>query len=413
MATATMSKFEFVALMAAMMAADVLAIDVMLPALPQIGDAFGVVDPNDRSLVLTAFLLGFGLPQLLFGPIADRFGRRSLMLAGLAGYIVLSLAAIVAPTFALMLLCRFLQGAAASAIRVGMMAAVRDRYAGREMAEVMSVVLSIFLLVPIVCPSIGQVLLFVGPWQSIFVFMAGLMLVFAAWAFLRLPESLTSENRRPLTMSSILGGFRIVVSNRQAFFYGIVAPFMYGIIVGCFSTAQQVYVDIYGLGPWFPIVFAINAAIAAVATLFTSRVINRFGMRRVGHTALCIVLAVNVVWGLLSLMGTPPFWSFMLSIVVMFPCIPAVFNTTGALSMEPLGAVAGTASSVFGAISTVGGAAIGYAIQQVYDGTVTPVFFGNAIAAAAGIACILIAENGRLFGRDHTPLSPVALELPA
>jgi DHA1 family bicyclomycin/chloramphenicol resistance-like MFS transporter len=264
-----------------------------------------------------------------------------------------------------------------------------------------------------VCPSIGQVLLFVGPWQSIFVFMAGLMLVFAAWAFLRLPESLTPEDRRPLTMSSILGGFRIVVSNRQAFFYGIVAPFVYGIIVGCFSTAQQVYVDIYGLGPWFPIVFAINAAIAAVATLFTSRVINRFGMRRVGHTALCIVLAVNVVWGLLSLMGTPPFWSFMLSIVVMFPCIPAVFNTTGALSMEPLGAVAGTASSVFGAISTVGGAAIGYAIQQVYDGTVTPVFFGNAIAAAAGIACILIAEKGRLFGRDHTPLSPVALELPA
>lgn len=406
-------KGEFVAMMAAMMAADVLAIDIMLPALPQIGETLGVVDPNDRSLILTAFLIGFGLPQLIFGPLADRFGRRSTMLIGLAAYIVLSFAAALAPSFGLMLLFRFLQGTAAAAVRVGMIAAVRDRYAGKDMAEIMSLILSIFLLVPIFCPTIGQLLLFVGPWQTIFLFMAGLALVFWLWAFVRLPESLTAQNRRPLSLAGVADGFRIVVSNRQAFFYGIVAPFMYGVIVGSFSTAQQVYVDIYGLGPWFPVVFAVNAAIAASTTLFMSRVINRLGMRRVGHSALAFIFVINALWALMSLGGTPPFWSYMLLIVLMFPCIPAVFNTTGALSMEPLGEVAGTAASVFGAISTVGGAAIGYAIQQAYDGTLTPIFAGNAIVCALGLGCILIAEKGRLFGRDHSPVARVPLELPA
>ena len=399
-----MSKLEFVALMAALMTADVLAIDVMLPALPQIGDALGVANPNDRSMVLTAFLIGFGLPQLIFGPIADRFGRRKIILGGLLAYCVATMVAMVAPTFAVMLFLRFLQGTAAAGIRVGMMSAVRDRYEGRAMAEVMSIVLSIFLLVPIVCPSIGQLMLLVWPWQSIFIFMGVIALVFGAWTLVRLPETLAPENRRALNFAVMVDGFRVVVTNRRAFLYGIVGAFMYGIIVGMFSTAQQVYVDIYELGELFPIAFGAMALIAAIASNIVAMIIRRFGMRRVGHTAVSIVIAVNAAWALISLAGPPPLWLYYVAFLISLPSIVAVFNTTGALSMEPLGEVAGTASSVFGAIGTVGGALFGYGIQQIYNGTVLPVFVGNCALAAGALACILLAEKGRLFARDPAPI---------
>lgn len=403
---AKLSKAEFVALMAALMAADVLAIDVMLPALPQIGAAFGIVNPNDRALVFTAFLLGFGLPQLIFGPIADRFGRRGVILGGLLAYCVTTIIAVVAPSFAAMLLLRFLQGASAAAIRVGMMSAVRDRFAGRAMGEVMSIVLSIFLLVPIVCPSIGQLLLLVWPWQSIFIFMGITSLVFGIWTLVRLPETLAPENRRSLDFAVVAEGFRLVVANRRAFLYGVVGALMYGIIVGMFSTAQQIYVDIYRLGELFPIAFGAMPLIAAVASNIVAMIIRRFGLRRVGHTATTIVIAVNATWALISLAGPPPLWLYYVAFLVSLPSIVAIFNTTGALAMEPLGEVAGTASSVFGAISTVGGALFGYGIQQLYNGTVTPIFAGNCGLAVGALVCILAAENGRLFARDAAHQTP-------
>ena len=402
---AGLSKKEFVALMAALMTVDVLAIDIMLPALPQIGDALGVANPNDRSLVFTAFLLGFGLPQLIFGPIADRFGRRGVILGGLLAYCVATIVAVMAPNFAVMLVLRFLQGAAAAAIRVGMMSAVRDRYVGRAMGEVMSIVLSIFLLVPIICPSIGQLLLLVWPWQSIFIFMGITALIFGVWTLVRLPETLAPENRRALNFAVVADGFRIVVTNRRAFLYGIVAAFMYGIIVGMFSTAQQIYVDIYKLGELFPIAFGAMPLIAAVASNLVAMIIRRFGLRRVGHTATSIIIAANATWALISLAGPPSLWFYYVAFLISLPAIVAVFITTSALSMEPLGEVAGTASSVFGAISTVGGALFGYGIQQLYNGTVTPVFAANSALAVGAMVCILLAENGRLFARDATPVA--------
>ena len=405
---ASMSKLEFVALMAALMAVDVLAIDIMLPALPAIGETLGVANANDRAWIITTFLVGFGVPQLLFGPITDNAGRRPLILIGLIAYIVATLACAVSPTFAVLLLARFLQGTAAAAVRVGMMAAVRDRYSGRAMAEIMSLVLAVFLLVPIICPTIGQLILFVGPWPLIFVFIATLAAIFWIWSYLRLSESLAPENRRALDFSVVIEGFQIVLTNRRAFFYGIIGAFMYGIIVGMISTAQQTYVEIYGLGEWFPVAFGAMALIAAGATLVVSRVVRAIGMRRVGHGALGIIIAAGLFFGLWSLNGPLPLWAFYLMLLVTFPSIISVFNTTGALSMEPLGEVAGTASSVFGAINTVGGAAFGLVIAQLFNGTITPVLFGNAVIGAMALICVLVAEGGRLFGRDQMPVSAAA-----
>src|SRR5262245_23205557 len=160
---ANLSRREFVAFIAALMAVEALALDIMLPALPDIGAAFQVADPNDRSLVLTIFMIGFGLPQVAFGPLSDRYGRRAPILFGLIVYVVCALASTAVESFTALLSLRFLQGVAAASARVGILAAVRDRYAGTAMAEIMSAAMAVFLIIPIVMPGVGQVILLLGP----------------------------------------------------------------------------------------------------------------------------------------------------------------------------------------------------------------------------------------------------------
>jgi DHA1 family bicyclomycin/chloramphenicol resistance-like MFS transporter len=199
------------------MAVDALAIDIMLPALPDIGDALMVGNANDRSLVLTTFLLGFGLPQLVFGPLSDRFGRRAPILIGLAIYAFTALSAPLAASFAVLLGLRFVQGVAAASVRVGMLSAVRDRCSGPAMADIMSLVLAIFLLVPIVMPGVGQLILLFGSWQLVFVVMGLTAAVIAFWTLVRLPETLAVERRRALDFGRVAEGFATVFSNRVAF----------------------------------------------------------------------------------------------------------------------------------------------------------------------------------------------------
>src|SRR5260221_7695041 len=189
---------KFVAIVAALMAVEALALDIMLPALPEMGAAFGIGDPNDRTLVLTVFLIGFGLPQIVFGPLSDRFGRRLPILAGLVAYVVCAFASPGVGDFVALLSLRFIQGVAAAAIRVGILSAVRDRYAGAAMSEIMSVAMSIFLLIPIVMPGVGQIILLLGPWQLIFIVMGAGGALIGVWTFLRLPETLATGGRRGL-----------------------------------------------------------------------------------------------------------------------------------------------------------------------------------------------------------------------
>src|SRR5690606_25262847 len=254
-----LSRPEFIGLMAALMALNALAIDVMLPALPYMGEALGVGSENERQFVIGAYMLGFGIAQLAIGPLSDRFGRRAPLLIGLVVYIFCAFAATFAPDFGVLLALRFVQGIGAAGTRVIATSVVRDCYSGRQMAEVMSLTFMVFMAVPIVAPGIGQIILLSGPWQHIFLFMAGLGAVFSLWAFFRLPETLDPANRRQLTVASILQGFRIVFTNRSAIFYGLAGMFLFGALFGFISSSQQVYVDIYGLGVYFPVAFAAMA----------------------------------------------------------------------------------------------------------------------------------------------------------
>jgi len=393
-----LSRVEFIGLIAALMALNALAIDIMLPALPYMGEALGVSEENERQFVVGAYMLGFGVAQLAFGPLTDRFGRRAPLFIGLFVYLVCAFAATFAPNFGVLLALRFVQGLGAAGTRVIATAVVRDRYSGREMAEIMSLTFMVFMAVPIIAPGIGQVLLLTGPWQYIFLFMGGLAMLIGIWAFMRLPETLKPENRRPLSFASVIDGFRIVVTNRVAFSYGLAGTFLFGAMFGFISASQQIFVEIYGLGPYFPVAFAAMAGFIAIAQFINSRVVRRVGMRRIAHSANLVYLLLSTIWLVLALMGPIPFPLFFgLFLCIQF-CFGWAASNMNSLSMEPLGQVAGTAASVFGFIQTVGGALLGTYIGQHFDGTLVPNAAGYTVMGVLVLSCVLIAEKGRLFG---------------
>lgn len=393
----TISRAEFIAALAALMAMNAAAIDIMLPGMQQIGAALGETDENRRQLIVTAYFAGFGLFQLLFGPLSDRFGRKPPLLTGVWIYVAASVAAAFVPDFNTLLLLRFVQGAGAASTRVITTAMVRDVAGGRAMAEIMSLVMMVFMAMPVVAPMLGQAILFTGEWRLVFAFMAVAGLAIGVWTTIRIPETLAFGDRRPFTLSSIGKGLLVVVSNRTSLWYTIAISLVFAALFGFINSAQQIYVGVYGLGAWFPVAFAAVAMVMSAISFVNSRMVALIGMRRLSHGALVAFVTLSTILWVLSLFGQIPFALFLglfASIMCAFGLIGANFN---AIAMEPLGALAGIASSVQGTAQTLIGAAIGAAIGQAFDGTVTPVAFGFVLVGGAALAAVLIAEKGRLF----------------
>lgn len=407
--TSIRGRGEFIALIAAIMAINALAVDIMLPGLPQIGASLGVHSENHVQFVITAYLLGFGVSQLFYGPLSDRFGRRLPLFGGLAIYVVAALGSAFVTDFTTLIILRVLQGLGAAATRVIAVSVVRDKFSGRQMAEVMSLVMMVFMILPVVAPATGQLIMLFGEWHLIFMFMAIMALVVGLWAFLRLPETLPVSHRRPLTMKSTLGGFVIILTNRVALFYMLGTSFILGALFGYINSAQQIFVGIYQLGTLFPLAFAAVAMTLALASFLNSRLVGRFGMRRISQTMLLVFTSFSLLWMVLSIVmdGPIPFAVLMIiymTIMLSFSLVTANFN---ALAMEPLGEVAGTASSVLGFAQTVIGAALGAVIGQAFDGTTTPVATGYCVLGFVALACVLIAERGRLFRVQNPPAEHV------
>ncbi|MCV0378284.1 multidrug effflux MFS transporter [Nitratireductor sp.] len=400
----SLGRVEFVALTAALMSINALAIDIMLPALQQIGAELGVDDENSRQYIVTAYLAGLGAGQLFFGPVSDRFGRRAPLFFGLTLYVATSLIAAISPSFAFILVLRFLQGVAAAATRVVAVSVIRDVFGGRQMAEVLSMVMMVFMVIPVIAPSIGQIIMIFGDWSEIFVAMAVLAIIFGAWAAFRLPETLAPENRRPLTVSSITKGFGIVLTNRISLCYTLATTSVFGALFGFISSAQQIYTDAFDLADWFPILFAVGAGLMAVSSFTNSRLVGRIGMRRLSHGALVGFTTVSLLWLVLASIGFMPFWLFFLLFSVamfQFGWVGANFNS---IAMEPLGHVAGTAAATQGFLTTLGGGLIGAFIGQMFDGSTAPLATGYFITGAVGIVLVLVAERGRMFHAVNQPV---------
>jgi DHA1 family bicyclomycin/chloramphenicol resistance-like MFS transporter len=388
---------EFVAIVASIMALNPLAMDMMLPALPNIGASFGISDGNYLQSVLSVFLLGFGVGQFVMGPLSDRFGRRPVLLGGMVLYGLASLLALFTRSFEMLLVARALQGLGTAATRVIATSIVRDCYAGRRMASVMSLVMMIFVAVPIVAPSFGQAVMVGGQWRGIFVVLMAYGLLALLWSALRLPETLPLGERKPLTIGQVLDSFRQTITNRQTIGYALAAAGVQGTLFGYVFSSEQVFTEIYHLGHYFPLAFATIAIGIALAGFLNSRLVIRLGMRVISHTALVIYALVAAVMLVAASTHMLPLALYMaLSALALFTFGLMMSNFT-ALAMEPQGHIAGTASSLYGSITTLTGIGIGVTLGQLYDGTLLPFAIGSLICTLASIGIVLVTERGRMF----------------
>jgi DHA1 family bicyclomycin/chloramphenicol resistance-like MFS transporter len=394
---------QFVALVAALMASNALAIDSMLPALPQIGHALGLTSDNQRQWIITGYLLGFGVAQIVYGTLGDRYGRKRLLLIGTAIYTVSSIVAAFSGSFEMMMIARVTQGIGAAATRVLSVAVVRDCYSGRQMARVMSLAMVVFLVVPIVAPSIGQAIILVAPWPWIFGVLAIFGSVLLVWVTLRLPETLHPQNRLPIRFGRVARAFGATLSNRHAVGYMMAMCLVLGGLFGFINSAQQVFVEVFDVGLFFPTLFALIAGAMAVASVVNARIVGRIGMRRVSHAALLGYMVIVLTHAAVALAGLETIYSFTLLQAAMMFCFGLMAPNFGAMAMEPLGHVAGTAASVQGFVTTVGGALLGFYVGQHYDGTVVPLTLGFAGFGLLAFGVVLLTERGKLFRPSLAP----------
>ena len=398
---------EFVALIAMMMALNALAIDAMLPALPAIGDALGVVADNSRQWIITAYLLGFGVAQLIYGPLADRYGRKPVLMIGLSLYVLFSVLAAFAPSFELLIAARVGTGLGAASLRVLAVSIVRDRYSGRTMARVMSLSFLVFLGVPIIAPTLGQLVLTVAPWPWIFGVLALAGGAFMLWAAIRLPETLHPEHRMPIRVRRIAAAFREAVTHRQAIGYTLAMTCITGALFGFINSSQQIFFDVFEAPGLFTTVFALVAGGIAVASLLNARLVEKLGSRLISHTALLGFIIMSAIHAGVALTGHETIWTFaVLQGLTMF-CFGFIAGNFGAMAMEPMGHIAGTASSAQGFISTTFGASLGFLIGQQFNGSAVPMTLGFIALGLAALICVLFAERGRLFKARNPPPSPV------
>ncbi len=387
---------EFVVMIAGIMALNALAIDVMLPALDDIAAELGVTG-NAQQLVIYSYVLGFGAPQLLYGPLSDRYGRRPVLFVALAGYVVSGLVCMFAWNFTALLAMRFLQGVFASGCRVVAVGIVRDVFMGRGMARIMSLVMTIFMVVPILAPAIGQAVLYVAPWEWTFGVLSAAGAVILAWTMVRLKETRDLAERAPLTLRSAMGNYGEVFRCRVTFGYMAASGVIFGALFAFIGSAEQVYTEVFGWQETFVLWFAGVAICLSVANFANSRLVERFGMRRLSHAALIgFILASTLLAALMAGIGEQ-FALFYPLFCLVFMCFGMIGSNFNALAMEPLGRIAGTASAAYGFATTTLSSLIGWTIGTRYDGTVAPLIAGFAALGLVSLAIVLITERGRLF----------------
>ncbi|MGE6698394.1 multidrug effflux MFS transporter [Hyphomonas sp. NPDC076900] len=400
---AGMRKVEFVAIVAGLMALNAIAIDIMLPALGEIARATGLTaeggDQNRQQLIIFAYVLGFGAPQLIWGPITDRFGRRAPLFVALAGYMLMAFLCVVAHSFWALLAARFLQGVFSSGARTVASAVVRDLFAGRAMASFMSLVMTVFMIVPIIAPAIGQMILYVAPWEGIFIVLAvwgGLMF---AWTWFRLPESLPKAARQSLEIGSVMSAYMQVIRTRASFGYMLASGLVFGSLFAFIASSEQVFRDVFDQGDTFAYWFAGIAAALALSNFANSRLVERMGMRRISHIALLTFIISTLLLTLATLIWGENLTVFFPLFAIGFACFGMMGSNFSALAMEPLGKIAGTASAAYGFATTMISSIIGMIIGAQFDGTTVPLSFGFVILGVASLLVILVTEKGRLFSR--------------
>jgi DHA1 family bicyclomycin/chloramphenicol resistance-like MFS transporter len=388
---------EFVAMVAALMALGALGVDAMLPALPEIGAQLGAPSENAQQYVIAIYLIGMGVGQLIHGPLSDHFGRRPVMLASLGIYFCCNFTCALSASFTLLLIARFASAVAVAATRVVTVAIVRDCYSGRPMARVMSLAAMVFMIAPVLAPTIGQGITLFGSWRLIFWAIAGLTVLVMLWFANRLPETLDRTEKRPYSLATTLQGARQTLGDRWSAGYMLASTVMQGALFGYITSVQQVVAEVFHRPKMLNVVFASTAGMMAVSNLFNSRVVMRVGSRILSQSALVVLIGVALAALVLSLSGYESLLLFVVLQSLMMACFSLANSNFSAMAMTNMGAIAGTASSIQGFCVITLGAIIGAGIGQSFAGTTVPLHIGFTLAGITAFVIVAVTERGRLF----------------
>ncbi len=389
---------ELIVLMAMIMSLQAFGIDAMLPALGVMGDELGAPG-NERQLVIVAYFLGSGIGAFFPGAFADRFGRRPVLFFGLATYAILSVACSLVTDFTLLLIIRLVQGIACAGLSVVPTAIVRDRVGGDRMARMMSLIIMIFLAVPIFAPALGQVIMMFLGWRAIFDAMALMGLLVGIWVWFRLPESLTAENVQDIAPRTILKNMGESLMKRESIGYVIGAALVFGSLFGFLNSSQQLIAESFGAGDYFALIFGASILGMVVASFTNSRIVEKFGARRVSHSAVIGFFIVSAIMVLSAIDGKQSLAEFVILLALNMTMLGFVGANFSSIAMQPFQHIAGAASSGQTSVRMVTGALLGALIGQAYDGTALPLSIAMVLCAASAIGMVLYSERGKLFRR--------------
>ncbi len=386
---------ETLAMLSAVMALMAMAIDLMLSAFDEMRVTFGL-DPtsNEVAGVVTVFFMGLAVAQLFFGPITDRFGRKSVLYASVAVYILGAVGSALAPTLPLLLVARFVWGIGAAGARVVATAVARDLFEGVEMARAMSQIMAVFVLVPVIAPTVGAGIVAVLPWRAVFWACAIWAIAMAAWTR-RLPESLPPERRRRLNRSDIASAYAEFARTRSTLWFSIASVFLQSVFTMYLASAELIVSEIFGRRSAFPMVFGVIAIGFGVAALVNGRVVGRFGVRPVMNAMLVslIVGSVLLVAVTLASGGTPTFWVFMPLLGLLLAQFMFLMPNMNAEALEPVPHIAGTASSLSGGLRMAGGAILGGVVASRIDTSLTPFALAFLVFVALAAASTAVATR--------------------
>lgn len=388
------STTELVAILAMLMATTAFSIDAMLPVLPDIASDVSAENPNKVQLVVATFLIGMGVGTLFTGPLSDAYGRRAIALGGAVIYCAAAICAALAPNVETLLVARLVQGLGAAGPRVIALALTRDLFSGREMARVISLVMMVFALVPVIAPTLGAGIAWMFGWRMIFVSFVVFSVISVSWLWLRQPETLPVEKRRPFRLTEILSGIREIVSYKQVVLTITAQSLLYAMLFVALMTSQPIFEQVFGRGPSFPLWFGLCAAISASASLINAAIVIRLGMRTVVLRSLAVQILTSVVFlGVLVLSesyGNAVFAVFFVWMISVFFMAGLGIGNLNAIAMEPVGHMAGLAASIISASATVIGALAAVPVSLMFDGTPMPALLGSMTAA---IICFALVQS--------------------
>lgn len=394
---------EFIALMAMMMALQALGIDAMLPALDRIARDLAVADPNQRQLVVGVFLFAAGFGSLVPGVLADRYGRRPVLLICFAAYILFAIACALATSFTMLLVLRAFMALASAGLAVLPSAIIRDRFAGDRMARLMSTIIVVFMFVPMIAPSFGQAVLLVASWRWIFGGIAVMAAMVGAWMFLRLPETLNPDFRQPIAFGNVARNMWASAKDRIAFGYSMGSAMLTAAMFGYINSSQQLIAEHFGAGALFPLIFALLSGGMAVANFSNARIVERFGARRVSHTALLAYILISLIQVWRAFSGGETLWEFVPLMAANICLMGFIGANFGSLALQPFARTAGAASSFQSFLRMAVGALLGGMIGQAFDGTPRPLVTAMFAMGVIALGLVLYSERGRLFRRLTLP----------